>query len=686
MSLPLASRDASKIPETATDVSRWSDRFWVFRNLTPGAHQGHSIIDWQFPVCDGKSLESLGMADLLQELRVFIWTAHEDPREGTQMGAGSMGAVEGSLQELSSFMYEEGLSSVSDLDSELTWLFAEFLDETYVDRSRDAGRPRKAGHHAFDRILRTLSHLWQQRAAMEEMGVGCLPEQPFDGETSYAVVVSHLKHERRGKLKPIPDALAFRVMNDAQDVLVNQAPVLIALQEKVCEALGLSDGTFDSDQKDPSRYREARQLIHEAANQTTQSGSPFYLPTGTRQLIDDREVELSEIQGFRHAILSTAAAATTSLQAETGIRAHELISLEDVSSIQDQNPSCLSSVISHDGLLECFYVEGITAKKRRPERVKWLVGSRPAGSLYVPPTVIALRVLHKLLAPWRALGKSTKLLVCFSNGRGLPRSAESIGAFTSGYLTYLLKEFLLERVSLDGLDSELSDRAALVREIRGHRWRPTFALHLYSISPGLLPAISDHFKHLNVAHTEYGYIGTDTRLIEACDSARTLSVARLMLGISMGQMPVAGGVAKLIDRHSAELKAIIESQAGDTPLEKAIQVVLEHGLKLYESPYGRCFMAMMPSRSKCHNDDGTPVFLREIPVARRKSEGTCMACACFSVYPEHVPYWERRLRESEAVLKAAKKRGKAALEELRVEVDRAEFARRVVAAIRRKTR
>lgn len=683
MSTLATQKNVSSIPAMATEKSNWNDRYWIFTNQTPGQHQSRAVFDWEFPVSDGKSLRELGLTELLQEFRVFLWTAHVDPREGTQLGAGSVQSVVGAIQELASFMYEEGVASLSDLDSELTWLFAEFLNESYVDRSRNKGRPRKAGHEAFDRILRVVSHIWQQRAAMEELGFASLPEPPFDGETSYAVVVSHLKMERKGKLKPIPDPLAFRVMNTAQEVLLEQTPLLLVLQDKICGAFGLADGKYASDHQDVARYHKARDEIRASTELKTVSGKEFYLPIGQRQLIDERNVDLSEIQAYRHAVLSTVAAGTTSLQAETGMRAHELASLEDTAPEAALDPSCLTSVLSRDGLLECFFVEGITAKKRRPEAVKWLVGSRPAGSSYVPPPVIALRVLHKLLAPWRALGGSTKLLVSFSNGRGLPRSAGSIGTFSSAYLTYVMKEFLLERVDIEGLP-DLADKNTLVREIRGHRWRPTFALHLYSISPGLLPAISDHFKHMNVATTEYGYIGTDTRLIESCDSARTLSVARLMLSISMGQMPVAGGMAKLLDKHSAELRELIESQPGNTSLDKAIHVVLEHGLKIYESPYGRCFMASTPKNSRCHNEKGTPVFLRTKPVEERKSEGTCMGCSCFAVYPEHIPYWERRLLESEAVLSEAKERGNEALCELRVEVDRAEFARRVVAAVRRK--
>lgn len=669
----------------AASECEWNSATWRWTNTLVGQRRRKIEIDWDVELVAGERLMDPQWSTLLEELRTYIDTAINDPRSGRPLGLGSITQRWAGLRLLAEFMAGEGYSSLGELNCDSSWEFLAYLEENYEGDKANVGAERKKTHSSMVRSLHILPRLWRQRDAMISAGVRSLSEEPFDGKTSFRVVTDEMRLKRKGGLKPIPDEVAFPIMNTATRYIGAPADDVIKLQKDVLEALGYENaGKGGRTSTTPQQYAVAKQLVLDREfSAIDQESSPWrekISPTD-RTLIDGRSVKLSEIQGLRRAVLTIVAASCTALQAGTGIRAHEICGLQDDSADDEKSPSCLYTKITRDGLLECFYLRGRTAKRGKSRDVEWLVGSRPAGSSYIPPPVRALQVLKEILQPWRRLAQSTELLLTFSAARGLPRSKESLGHFGSCYLTNLQKEFVHECVRFENINPSLHREFVLGNGLRGHRWRTTFATQIYTISSGLLPALRDHFKHLSVATTEYGYIGSDPTIIESCESAQVLSTARAMLSFSTGQIAMAGSMASMVSRHHVKLKELIDKQSGDTDEQRAVAFVQDNGIELFNSDYVRCFITLMPHKSSCHSLAGTPTILRNRPANQFRSESVCARCHASAIQLEHLPYWERALAESNAVLEQAKLCGPERLAELRVEVGFADMARRIVRAL-----
>lgn len=672
----------------ATIDSEWNNSKWSWPSTLVGQRSRKIEIDWDIELIAGQRLLAPEWSTLLEELRTYIFTAINDPRSGRPLGLGTIKHRWAGLRLVAEFMACEGYSSIADLHGDSSWEFMAYLEENYEEgKEGGVGRTRIKTHSSMVRSLHVLPRLWRQREAMNSLGVNSLTVEPFGGKTSFQVVTEEMRLKRKGGLKPIPDEVAFPIMNTAARYIGLPADDVINLQEDVLDALGYANAGKEGRASTSLQYAIARQLIRDREFSTIGlDSSPWREPISQadRTYIDGRSFKLSEIQGLRRAVLTIVAASCTVLQSGTGIRAHEICGLQDVSSNEEGYPSCLFSKITKDGLLECFYLKGRTAKRGKSRDVEWLVGSRPAGSSFLPPPVRALQVLKKILLPWRRLAETTDLLVTFAAAKGLPRSKESIGYFGSCYLTNLQKEFVHECVTFESLNPALHKEFVNGNGLRGHRWRTTFATQLYTISSSLLPALRDHFKHLSVTTTEYGYIGSDPTIIESCESAQTLSTARAMLSFSTGQVAMAGSMASMVTRHHVELKELIDKKSGDTDEQRAVAFVKDNGIKLFNSNYVRCFITLMPHKSSCHSLAGTPTILRNRPANQFRSEAICASCRASAIQLEHLPHWENALAESEALLDQAKQSSPERLQELRVEVGFADMARRIVKALKAK--
>lgn len=678
---------AERISELkVSELSKWCDLVWFFVNPIDGQNQAHAQLNWSISFGGDECLTQPQWSTLLGELRAFTYSILHSPANGHPVSVGRMKQLALAVEELGCFMAELGLDSLACIDSSTSWEFVEFLEETYTSRNKVVGRDRKLVHSSMIRILEWMPLLWAQRTAMAELGFSSLSERPFDGKAPYNVVRGDLGLKRTGRLKPIPDQVAFPVMNAAHRMCGTPADDVISLQSLVL--VDLLHDPLEGRKNLPDEYLLAKRTVLDFAFSVSHGEDGPWRDAVTeaeqRTLIDGRTVYLEPIQALRHMVVSITAAACTSFQAGTGLRAHEFCSLEDTADSSEVDPSCLSHRLSKDGRVECFYVKGVTAKGGPRREVEWLVGSRPAGSRYVPPTVRALRVLKAVLDPWRKLWGQKKLLLSFTNGRGLPRSAESIGPMTACRLTYLQKEFVHEHVDLSHLSPAMADEFVARKALRAHRWRTTFALNLYSFSPSLISALRDHFKHMNDAVTLTGYIGTDASLMEVCDSTRTLVNARLLIAFSSGEIPIMGSMRKLVEKYGASLRTAIEARSGETLEDRAVEFVMEQDLQIWGWDYGRCFLAFLPQHSACHDKKGTPAFLRTAPALDFRSPDTCSGCQCFAILPEHLPAWRQRLSRSTAILDAARDVGEGELRKLRVEVIRKARAERIVAGLLRR--
>lgn len=644
-------------------LSKWSDPAWRFASSVPG--QQIVTLRWDVQHDGQRLLDDRQWTGLLYELRA---TAHIALTIGA--GAGrleptSLGAFPSFVRELFAFYVEYELESLSDLDSDTSLELADFVATSYTNRG-ERGTRKEVTHATLINILKFLTKIWELREPLRAFGVVPPPEAPFAGETPYSVVTDDFGLKRKGRLIPIHDQIAFPLMNAAAYFCGTPASDVNHLQDlivKDCTDRELLGYTFGVSPETMAVWRPSLQRKQQ------------------RSLIDGRSVTLSPRQFVRHLVLTTQGAAAVVLQSATGMRAHELCSLEDTNDDDVPYPSCLTQRPSIDGSMELFYVQGTTAKRKPASETEWLIGSRPAGSTFVPVTVQALMVLHRILSPWRRLAGIHDLFLTFSAARGFPQVPQSVGRMTSQYLTYLQKEFLMEHVDLSGLPENIAKGYVRGAGLRGHRWRPTFAINIYRTDSRLIPALRSHFKHMNDAVTSDAYIGNDAALLDSLDSVRTIETTRMMLSFATGGVAIAGSMAATVNRYRDELVSLLASQPGDTDEERARYLVLDRDVRIWDSEFSACLMSLRPEQSKCHNAIDTPTMFRQKPNVSLRTPDICIQCGCCVVRPEHESFWKARLEESAHILHEAKMRGPEREGELRVQKARHHLAKAVVEAL-----
>ena len=480
-------------PTDSPRFSEWSefeDPVWRLEEPMAGQRPGHGAFVWNITVGAGESLLDDRFSKLRWNLRVFVWTLVHDPRGSKALTPGGLTHLWVAIASGVRWMVAEGMSDFTMLDSPAGWRFLDHFLRTHEEpRGGQKRRPAKITWASASARLKFVMLVHRQRKALQRFGV-CVPgERPFDGFKVDQLVQHHLDLHRGDAPDPIPDDVALRIMSATQDWLGARADdigrlVAIAGDLNFNMRSHTRTGEFTA-------YQLSREALETFRFSTPESGAiPWMdLRDGHRRVqLDGRISFIKGRQMLRWLLLSVQGAAVACIQATTGIRANEFAGFEDDGS-PGPLPSCIEKRRSEDGLLDLFYVRG-TELKVTKEKGVWLVGSRLAGTKYLPPPVRAFSLLHTLFATWRDLGGHAKLLVRFSSSRGLPMSSSSIGVATSEFITTIQKKFVLDCCDMKGLPPEHIERFVDDHKLRGQLWRRTFANFLFRIDARLIEPLS----------------------------------------------------------------------------------------------------------------------------------------------------------------------------------------------------
>jgi hypothetical protein len=618
---------------------------WVIDQPTEGQHWKKIKLDWTFVLGGKERISDPRHSTLRSDFQAFLRTALEEPGAGVSMEAGSLWATFAGITEIARFMWEQQLTTISQLTSQKSWEFVKhFRNGAYIQHSENKGRKREVTHSSAYKILHPLTQIHTLQLVLRRRGHASLPEAPYSGMSTYAVVTDYLKLKKAPPHKPIPDEVSIPTLSRAATWVMVGAKDVIRLQERVLQLLlGVEDPV-----KRMSAMKEARKEIAGFQfSEDPQTGRPWRSPITTRQrhMLDGRCVELTIIQSFRRLIQDMMSACIISMQGATGMRAHELIGLR-AQYTDGGRLSCVESTLSADGLMEIFAFTGITAK-RAEDQHRWTAGLRPVGSEAKPIPVLAVQVLEELLRPWRKMSGDDHLLLTFSTTKALPRGAGSIGWFTSDTLTRVQREFAADALVDNGVPWEKAKN--LCFELRGQRWRTTFAHAVFRTSPKLLGALRDHFRHMSELITDQGYIGNDACLLEDLESERIQSTARTLLQISMGKKIGAGGIQRLINQYKDQLEYDIGQMSGNSGLERAESYVIVNDIRIWTGPYASCLINIMPASSRCNEHAPlSPGFAR--PDYANRSPGICAACHCCVILREHRDFWAKRHDENAKIV------------------------------------
>lgn len=638
-----------------SEESMFTDIVWRVNHDVAGQGIRHGTINWDVSLPDGSSLADDENLSLLTQFRALVWTLLHDPREGSAIAAGTLNNLELGIASVASWMVAEGIASFSEIDSEMSWRYAEYYlaNHEVADLGKKKTRPRTVSSASASTRFPILAYIYRQRQALRLLGIEAPREAPYDGRSVDDVVRNELDLHRKGKLAPIPDDVAIPVLSSATRLLGVPANDVMLLQD-LCmhafeEAPGDSEGTWCRRDKYRAAIEElAKFQFSRIDGEATSWREP--LKAVRRSLRDGRQSLLVGNQLLRRQIITIQSAAIVCIQASTGMRAHEMCGLDAGSDESQALPACIESEISSDGLMEVFYAKSVEAKQSKA-RTRWVIGARSAGSDYLPPPVRAFQILWKLYRRWRRLGGTTKLLVTFRAAKGLPREKTSVGRMTVVAMTELQKDFLREHCDLSGASEASRVEFVEQHRLRGHRWRTTFALFLFRVNSGLLPAISRHFQHMSMAMTERGYIGNDVALIDTLDSVRVMESARFMLEFAEGRSVTAGSMAKHVERFREELR----EQKVEATLAAAEAFVIEHDLRIFFLPYGHCFLRLQPEASRCHELGSSTHWSQRGPNVAFRSPSVCVGCQLFVADSRHLPVWRDREGSYRQALKVSQK-------------------------------
>lgn len=631
---------------------------WGIENSTPGSKNYASTIRWDVKLPDESLLTDPQNASLLEELQLSIVSRVIDPRGTDEISAGTCGADGRALGVLARWMVQEGFRSLSEITSERTWDYVDFLVEDRERRFEEDGddelAPRRGrptrnalSHSTVWRDVNILNVLFKQQDVMRNLEVGSLTCVPYDGRSALSVVEEDLGLSRDGRLLPIPDDVAVPTLNAAARLLNGPAEDIYELQKLHENVRELKPGNdrllaYKNNEEVMEEF-EFRTLAGEAA--------PWRKPIEAyeRTNKDGRTFLIKVSQAVRRLVIELQTACTIIIQGLTGIRAHELIGVEVEEELVAGLPSCVEVETRRDGTIRKYYLRSKTFKgKKRSER--WLLGASVVGTDTLPLPVRALLVLHTLNAPWRKLGETKSLLITFSAGQGFPREKSSVGQMTASVLSVLQKEFIAEQVDLSGASEQSQLDFSRGAGLRPHRWRTTFALFVMRVSPKLIPALSDHYKHVNAVVTEEGYIGINPALREDIASARAQTSAENLLRLTDPNAAILGGGAKKFRAHAEELRSLMEREPGLSMYERALSLVERQELFVYDAAYGQCLSAFAPHVSRCNALSGYAGQLRPFPNSAFRTVATCTQCELLVVTPEHLPFFEERARIFELLL------------------------------------
>jgi hypothetical protein len=316
-------------------------------------------------------------------------------------------------------------------------------------------------------------------------------------------------------------------------------------------------------------------------------------------------------------------------------------------------PTCITLDRSITGLNELFHLHGRVYKQRDEyEEVKWLAGSRPAGSDYIPPPVKAVAALWRLMRPWREMSGQTTLIVGLGgSGAGFPWTGRTVTRVVSEKLGGTQKSWVEANVDLPALYSGW--------QLRTHQWRKSFAMNMVRSDARLLPAVRDHFKHMSIAMTERGYLGRDIEMLGLLDDEASYAAAQSMFEAVNGR-PASGKAMESIERNAASILELIGDEGTDGEKIYRLAVRLkEDDVRVWSSDWGKCLFRAEVAR--CHYQAlGSFNLNARQPHYGQRRPGVCCDCANLLIFSDDVEFWQARLKSGIAVWEANRAAGEYA--------------------------
>lgn len=680
--------------------SSWASPVWRL-----DAKEGGTI-NWDVSLGVDGSLIDANHASMLDAFRRFQWSRYADPRIGKAAKLGGAATSSVAIRRLARWMARRGHRDFSTLDSDA---FNEFIDdlsaELLVDSQPQMSEVRLADFDGqenefddidedlekvltdeeeipsdiadngiFSALYRSISlwrSIWGQSAALADGRIATMPADPLNGKSALSLA-RDLTTWVAKTIPPLPDEVALPIMTEAHRWLGVRADDVIRLHNHYVTLYALFDAE-DAGISPKISKDQALRLGRFEFSVEPGCAEPWHAPIEAERnvngIVRQRSYYTSQTIQVRDLVDAVRNACSIVIQSESGMRIGEICSIPAGTSATTGQHASVAIRFSKSGLNELFFVRSLLHKTvDAAKSEEWLIGSRPVGSVYEPGPLRAIKIAEALLAPWRRMSDDPEvkkhLFVHKDKGSTLPRKGDNVVVATGPNLRTGQKDFVGTYVDLKNLPNRSTLDENLEpyiksggRCIRTHQWRKTFAMYVVRTDRRMIPAIATQFKHLSVAMTEQAYIGNDSQLMREHGSQQARAAAAFMYSIIVGEAPAAGRMARLIDEHAEEIRAVVGDRRGAEGVGRLQDWCAARGIRVFSAPHGGCFIGIKPTAARCHELAGTTSWKVKSPNYAKREPDVCAGCSCFGVDANHGEFWLERYTENQTAWLQAKRAG-----------------------------
>ena len=428
-----------------------------------------------------------------------------------------------------------------------------------------------------------LKDLYRQRAKLRD----AILTDPLPEETT--LEAAGLTPETRGAISFIPDAIAITLLNAALKWVENHGPTIVEAETIRLKARAVG---FDRGGKQKlAQYYANREL--KRASLTGPSGEP-----------------LSNSYAVRHAVCRLVTACYILIAGFVGMRASEILSMQ-VGAIEYHR-------IGETGVVQAYILARLF--KTSDE-----IGGRLERWLAPAPIVKSVDLLEQLNVLLREATGRCELFMAKNTQRG------EIAPVSNTYMNLRINEFARH------VDIPLHDGKPWV--FSSHQFRKTFARFIAQRDRSHLLGLAEHFKHVSIAMTARGYVGSDFDLHQLIDEEAQAETA-VALDRILASDRLAGRMGERIVAGNARFRG----RAGEQVRRDYIEFVLEKtDLRVYACDYGWC--VFQPETARCGGE--------RAPNEAGRSPAVCLSCANMVIDARHAPYWRDRRERNAALMPRA---------------------------------
>jgi hypothetical protein len=706
----VAERFRSRESFHVSKVSYWYDFVWHLDTSTPGQRV---YLGWDFPLPDGTRSTSPEHSVLLESFREVAWGMLTDGGSyGKSLKTGTAASLGVGIRELFRWMVHCGLADFSELIkvaqaeylSDIPVILANrskfylsatsYSDDDFEEDYTDADGFSKIAKtedlaeddtFSYSQVLcrvNTMYYIFHQKENLKSARLPVLNVTPFSGSSAFDITCRVAKHTIN-RIPPLPDEVALPLLKEVQSWINIKAEDVLRLQSMYFDAK--IKGENQGLSKDAVLARTNLAIRNFTFSVLPSQNEPWRVSISADEVILHPQrgaISLDATQMLRMYIMRARDSAIHTLQYMVGMRVSEICSTKGGWANESDLPDCIVRRFSKNGVMELFFVKGVLTKGvPQPRDDEWLLGCRPVGSLEYPAPVKAIMLLERLFRPWRELGGKGGLIVSFAQPRGLPQVSKSVSEITSSALLKGAKRFVFSEVDLSHLpdSNEHDENLAMYRDskglcIRTHQGRKTFAAYMLESRTSLLRAVSQHFKHMNVAVTESAYFPAISRLRGDAESISFAETVSFFAEATQGKK-IYGRMGEVVMEYFGKQNWKNCKTLGELE-RKVSELVKTHDLRIFFTQYGACLIKANPVESACRNATGRASWQLDTPDYSARSLNICSGCACYAMDSTHLPFWKSRASSLEIIVEQATKVGNA--REFRVHKSRLEQAKKVV--------